>query len=252
MVRSTADARDYEGGDLEALSDMPNYTAALLKPMRPYLRGRVIEVGAGVGNIARHYVDGVQHLLLVEPAERLHQALAARFEGQAKVVTSATFLRDTSPALLSEPFDAAIMVNVLEHIHDDLEVLEGLYTLLRPGGALLLFVPAHPWLYGTLDALVHHARRYTRRELEGRVEQAGFSVDRLEYFDVLGMIPWFFAGKVFRRRQFDQAAAEMYDRLGVRITRFFERRFVAPFGKNLLCVAHKPTSTSNPISRESS
>jgi SAM-dependent methyltransferase len=131
------------------------------------------------------------------------------------------------------------MVNVLEHIDDDLEILQHLHTLLRPGGRVLIFVPALPWLYGSLDALVHHVRRYTRTELRERMQEAGFTIDTLTYFDVLGTLPWFFAGRVFRRQQFDQAGAELYDRFGVPVTRFFERRLSPPFGKSLLCVAHK-------------
>ena len=242
MVQSTIAERHYEGGDLEALSDMPNYTKAILKPIRPYLRGRVIEVGAGIGNVANHYLDDAQHVLLVEPAENLYPTLVERFRGQSKVTTSCTLLHETDPALVSEPFDAAIVVNVLEHIENDRELLEQLHTLVRPGGMLLIFVPALPWLYGTLDSLVHHFRRYTHDGLRERVEEAGLSVDTLQYFDLLGIIPWFLAGKVFRRQQFDQSGAKAYDRFGVPFTRFFERQLSPPFGKSLLCMARKSLS----------
>ena len=141
---ASVDVSHYDGGDLEALSDMPNYTNALLKPMRSHLQGRVIEIGAGIGNISRYYIEGVDNALLVEPAANLHKLLSERFDGHTKATTTCARLEDVEPGLLTPPFDAAIMINVLEHIPDDQGTIERLYTLLKPGGALLLFVP-WPW-----------------------------------------------------------------------------------------------------------
>jgi hypothetical protein len=109
--------------------------------------------------------------------------------------------------------------------------------ILRDKGKLLLFVPALPWLYGSLDRKVGHQRRYTLRSLREVVEGAGFSVEFIRYFDMVGVLPWFIAGRVSRMATFSDRAARLYDRLVVPTARAMERRLRPPIGKNLLCVA---------------
>ena len=122
-TNATPDVGHYDGQDLEALADMPNYTTALLEPMGAHLQGRVIEVGAGIGNVSKYYMDRVQSALLVEPASNLHEQLQERFSDNAHVQTTCAALEDVDADLLADPFDAAIMVNVLEHIPDDLATI---------------------------------------------------------------------------------------------------------------------------------
>ena len=74
------------------------------------------------------------------------------------------------------------MFDVLEHIDDDVRTLESLREVLDPGGVLCLTVPAHPFLFGEMDRLAQHRRRYRRRELREKLEAAGFHVRRLTHF----------------------------------------------------------------------
>jgi len=115
MPAATPDPSHYEGQDLEALGDLPHYTGWILEHFDPYLRGRVIEVGAGIGNVSARYVDRSRHALLVEPARNLHERLAERLGQRTNVTTTCALLHDLDPKLTALPFDAAIMVNVLEH-----------------------------------------------------------------------------------------------------------------------------------------
>ncbi len=232
-------ADHYDGQDLEALAEMPRYTDWIVDFFRPYLRGRIIEVGAGIGNVTARYADAADELLLVEPADNLFPRLLDRFAGDSRVQGSNAVLERVEPALLERPFDAAIMVNVLEHIDDDAATITRLGEVLTDDGHLLIFVPALPWLFGSLDELVHHFRRYTRKSLAGLLESRGFDVIDMRYFDVLGMAPWFVAGRVFRRDKFDEGGAKLYDRFGVPLTAFVERLIVPPLGKSLICVAQK-------------
>ncbi len=237
---ATPDASHYDGQDLEALSDLPRYNQWILDHFSAHLRGRVIEVGAGIGNVSVRYVGQCASALLVEPAKNLHEKLVARTSSFPQVETACALLSEVDPALTAQPFDAAMMVNVLEHIDDDAAVLRNLFALLSPGGTLLLFVPALPALYGSLDALVHHCRRYTKSSLENVIKNAGFEVDSCRYFDALGMLPWLVAGKVLKQKAFDARGAKLYDRFGVPVTRAVERRLAPPLGKSLIAIARKP------------
>ena len=235
----------YAGQDLEALADLPRYTGWILEQFQQVLRGRVIEVGAGIGNVALRYLDQVDSALLVEPAGNLCEKLRLRVANRPKVTVVEALLHDVPAQLTAQPFDAAVMVNVLEHIEDDAAIIARLFELLKPGGALCIFVPAVPQLYGSLDEIVDHVRRYTRAELDGKLRAAGFEVKRLDYLDTLGIVPWFVAGRVFKRKQYDELGAKAYDRVGVPVTRALEAVLSrvlprTPIGKSLVAVAVKP------------
>ncbi len=231
-----SDARYYEGQDLEALATLPAYQEWILEKFRPYLRGKVIEIGAGSGNISARYADAVEELFLVEPAKNLEAMLKQRFETRPHVRVLCDVVENL-PAAHGAPFDSALMVNVLEHVGDDAAMLSSIRGILRPKGALLVFVPACPWLYGTLDEEVGHARRYTLRGLKRLVQGSGFAVETIRYFDLLGVLPWFFLGRVRRMREFSPRWARLYDRLVVPIARAIEKYFKPPLGKNLICIA---------------
>jgi SAM-dependent methyltransferase len=236
-------AEAYEGQDLEALADIPNYQRWILHKFPVSPRGRVLEIGAGIGNLARHYVDRVDETVLLEPALNLRGRLEKAFRGRSNVHVVSALLEEVSGRAVDgvnfEPatFDTILLIDVLEHVDDDRAMLGRVHSLLRPGGSLLLFVPALPWLYGSLDALVQHKRRYTREGLRTVVASANLEVRFLRYFDVLGVLPWFLAGRVVKRKQFDELAAKLYDRTAVPVGVHLERYFAPPFGKNLICVA---------------
>jgi SAM-dependent methyltransferase len=236
----------YEGQDLEALADLPHYTGWILRGFAQHLRGRTLEVGAGTGNFSARYVDAVDEAVLLEPARNLYPTLRARFWGKPHVQVVSGLLEEwitRSPARGGpgeRPFDAAVMVNVLEHIGDDHGTLQHLGELLRPGGKLLIFVPALAWLYGSLDALVHHYRRYSRSTLAQAVGRAGLEILSLRYFDLAGVLPWFITGRLLRQRKFSARAARLYDRLIVPLESRLERWLPLPLGKNLMCVAQRP------------
>ena len=178
----------YEGRDLEALSDMPRYYQWITAHFSPYLRGDVVEIGAGIGTISKMLLPAVASLDLVEPSANLVGRLNDTFNAEPRIRIFGASLTDYVRGQPTDSRDAVIMVNVLEHIEDDIDALRSIVSLLRPGGHLLLFVPAMPFLYSDLDRLLGHYRRYTRPRLKGVLSETEFDVVRIRYFDLLGMI----------------------------------------------------------------
>lgn len=237
-MAQTADASHYDGHDLEALADMPRYNAWIDSQFAPWLHGRVLEVGAGIGNFSATWLPRATQAVLVEPAANLAPRLTERFASDRRVRVANTLLADL-PAELRQPFDAAVMVNVLEHIADDVGVLRDLHGLLRTGGAVCVFVPALPALFGSLDEVFDHVRRYRKAELADRIREAGFSVAHIGYMDSLGAIPWLVAGRVLRQRKLDGRATVVYDRAVVPVLRAVEAVVAPPAGKSLWAVGIK-------------
>ena len=140
------------------------------------------------------------------------------------------------PDRFQQRFDTIVAFNVLEHIEDDVGMLKTAATLLRPGGSVVLFVPSLPILYGTNDALVNHYRRYTKSTLGTALRSAGLAMERLEYFDLFGIVPWFIAGRVLRRSP-SHSGIDTYDRVVTPVSRALDRVLGPPLGKSLIAVA---------------
>jgi SAM-dependent methyltransferase len=107
-------------------------------------------------------------------------------------VAKARDVGEAMVASLSEPlpfpdasFDLAVSLDVLEHIDDDRSVLRELRRVIRPGGRLLVTVPAYPWLWSSHDEVNHHRRRYTRRALLTVAAEAGWTPLRSTHFTSL-------------------------------------------------------------------
>ena len=243
------EGREYEASSLEVGGGLPRYHDWLMSFFQPHLRGRVLEVGAGLGTVSARYVSGVDQAILIEPAVNLHAKLAARFATYSNVRTTCGFLDDVvgkdvdGCSIEPKSFDAAILVNVLEHIPDDAATAKLLFSLVKPGGALMIFVPALPILYGELDRTVGHHRRYTRASLTRVVEDAGFASEKMHYFDLLGTLPWFVTGRVLKRSKVGDGSAKAYDRFVVPACRFVDRLTGPRLGKNIVCVARRPAAS---------
>ena len=144
---------------------------------------RILEIGCGTGGnlplLARHgTVSAVE-------TDDFARDLATTRSG---IAVQAGALPDRLPAH-GAPFDLVCLFDVLEHVADDAAALRALAPLLAPGGRLLLTVPAHRWLWGVHDERLHHRRRYARGELRARLEEAGFAMDRLGFFNAALLLP---------------------------------------------------------------
>ena len=94
--------------------------------------------------------------------------------------------------------DILVMLNVLEHIDDDIKALINAYSLLKPGGILIIEVPAGKFLYDSYDAQLHHYRRYSAFELKSKLESAGFIVTRKSHLGFF-LFPMFAVVKLINK-----------------------------------------------------
>jgi SAM-dependent methyltransferase len=229
----------YASETLEASEHLTRYNRWVVTALSDDIRGRTLEVGAGIGTMSVHLRPMASELVLVEPAENLCESLTERFAGDDGVKVCGGLLQElvlTRTDLFDPGFDTIISFNVLEHVVDDVGLLRTQAGLLRPGARICVFVPSGPALYGTLDAQVDHVRRYTRATLDAALREAGLRPERIRYFDLLGTIPWFIVGRVLKRTT-TGAGAAWYDRLVIPICRAVDRLVGPPRGKNLVAVA---------------
>lgn len=222
---------------LERLAAASNYNRWLFDRVSPWVGDRVLEIGAGVGNLSVFVVDRERVVLSDVDAYYLER-LRERFARRPNVAVTALRLPAVDAGLAAERFDTVICLNVLEHVEDDRGSLAAMRQLLQPRGRLVLLVPALPWLYGTLDEALGHFRRYSPAELVAKSREAGFRVRHLEYFNLAGIPGWWFAGRVLGRRLIPAAALTSYDAL----VPLFRLETLLPWrvGQSLIAVGEVP------------
>jgi SAM-dependent methyltransferase len=236
---SRATALEYPGDELAAMAEARNYYEWILERWRPHLGGTVLELGAGIGTFSSRLArERLDRLILVEPVPQFAAHLRLRFAGERHVDVREGLLEDCLPALAGR-VDGIVAVNVMEHIADDRQTFRTCARLLRPGGRLLVYVPALRWLWGPMDEHFGHVRRYGKKDLEKVLAGAGFESLDVRFTNLLGGVSWFIANRVLRRRTLTPRMVRLSDRTVIPLTAWLERVVRPPLGQSLVAVAAK-------------
>jgi SAM-dependent methyltransferase len=226
------------------LHEASNYHAWVFDWLSPYIAGRVLDIGGGTGNHLRHVES--RELVCVDIDASVVSELRLGFAERA----GWSFVHGdiTRPELVEElgrgRFDTVLSSNVFEHIADDAAAFRHAGELLAPGGLLVLLLPAHQRLFGSMDRLAGHERRYDRALVERRFGDAGLAPEVLRYTNLLGAAAWYLNGRWSHRdlssRSINQQIG-LFDRWLVPLARRLERGRRLPCGQSLLAVARKPS-----------
>jgi SAM-dependent methyltransferase len=222
---------------LDRLASAPRYNQWMFDRLRPWLGDRVLEVGSGIGNLSAFLMDR-PHVVLTDTEPYYLERLRGQYGSRPNVEVTRLYLPTVDGPLAQQRFDSIICLNVLEHVEDDRRSLDVMRSLLRPGGRLLLLVPALRWIYGALDTALGHYRRYTPAELREKYAAANLSMRHLEYFNLAGILGWWFTGRVLRRRLIPAGSLALYDAL-VPLFRL-ERLLPWRVGQSLIAIGERP------------
>lgn len=222
---------------LQRMKKLHRYNQWIFSKFQPYLGRRVLEIGSGIGNITKFLLD--RDLIIATDVEPKYLTLLKNTFGKYKKfrIEQLDISGPEVKRYRSYHIDSVICFNVLEHIEQDEKSLKKIFELLEPGGRLLLLVPSHPWLYGSLDEHLGHQRRYGKKELRNKLETAGFRVIFLEHFNRIGILGWFLDSRILRRKRLPLFQLRIYN-LFVPLFKL-EKFFPFPFGTSLIVVAEK-------------
>jgi SAM-dependent methyltransferase len=232
---------EYPSHELAAMAEARNYYHWILGQCRTRLGRVVLEHGAGIGTFSAFLAaEPIERLLALEPATNLIATLRSRLAPWGdKVEVVKSSLEECVSLVRGCGVDTIISINVLEHIPDDVATLRAMWEVLSEGGHVILFVPALPWLYGSLDRAFGHVRRYRRRELYDKISAAGFTIVMGRFMNFPGIASWLVTGRVLRRPTLDPLAVKAYDRYVIPIIAKLESLQAPPVGQNLLVIGQK-------------
>ena len=231
--------KDSGARTLHALSAAPRFNAWMADTIRPYVGQRVMELGAGIGNLTRALIRGRARYCATDISAEHLTRLASRLTHRVNLEThfcDLTRSGDFAPFLGS--MDTVICLNVLEHVEDDHAGLANLFSALESGGHALVLVPEGQSVFGTIDEALGHFRRYSEEELKGKMERAGFVVERILRFNRVSRPAWFVSGRILKRTSLEWNQMRLYDRL-VWLWRRIDK-FLPWKPTSIIAIARKP------------
>lgn len=229
----------YPGGELELFRLARNWKRYWSGVVRPLVRGRVADVGAGLGeNVPLLSNEAVAEWLCLEPDADLASRIRARIDS-GELPPKVRVVVETLGGLPGEDrFDTILYLDVLEHIEDDRAELERAAARLAPGGRLVVLAPAHSWLFSEFDAAIGHYRRYERRTLAG-VAPAALKAESIRYLDSLGLLLSLGNRWLTRQRLPTERQILFWDRTVVPVSRLVDRILGGQAGKSVLGIWRK-------------
>ena len=224
--------------DLRQMAKAENYRRWQFEMVAPHIHGRVLEVGGGIGNFTPELAGAAESVISIEPNEYCFKQLREKTRALTNVsVHQATVESLDEKVPLARGLDTVVLMNVLEHIQDDRAVLELLKQRLKPGGKIVVLVPACQWAFGSTDARLGHYRRYSKPYTRQLVAKIGMQLTAMRYYNFIGIWGWWWNAKFAKRESQSDAQIRLFDKVFVPVISRVEKFMPPPVGQSLLFVA---------------
>ncbi len=149
---------------LDVISEADNFNRWMYNTIKPHCSGNILEVGSGIGNISQFFLADNQEISLSDLSTDYFRILENKFSSYPNLKSLFTLdfaekeLETKYPQLIGK-FDTVFALNVLEHVPDHEQAIRNCYKLLKPGGKLVILVPAFQSLFNQFDVALEHQRR---------------------------------------------------------------------------------------------
>jgi 2-polyprenyl-3-methyl-5-hydroxy-6-metoxy-1,4-benzoquinol methylase len=204
---------DFEGEEnLRAIAEADKFNEWMYQQVVPHCMGKILEIGSGIGNISYFFDRDEMDIDLSDIREQYRSYLKKSFEKRA--VLDMDIVADGFIDLHGDKlgtYDAVFALNVVEHIKDDKLAIENMIKLLKPGGKIIILVPAYQWLYNGFDVALEHFKRYTKSRLLGIFPTRGVKLIRSWYFNFAGIFGWFLVGSVMKKKLIPESNMKLYN-----------------------------------------
>jgi SAM-dependent methyltransferase len=241
--------KDIDEVGLETLAVIENanqFNNWMYDTIKPYLKGRVIEIGSGTGNISLFVLRDNFEVTLTDIRENYRTILKAKFK-DFNNLSKVTDIDIASPNFDDDykdyvgQFDSLFCLNVIEHIKDDTLAMQNCSKLLKSDGHLIILVPAYQALYNEFDRQLEHYRRYRLSSLV-RIFPSQLWVIHKQHFNFVGIFGWFISGKILGKKSIPSGQMKLYDKL-VSLFRIIDASLLHKIGLSVIVVGRKMNGT---------
>lgn len=228
----------YKGiSALEILEEAKNYNKWIVEQFLHHIKTPLLEVGSGTGNISAFFSQK-KNVTISDIDKGLVENLKKKFSKQTSFIIKKIDISGPIAKDEINKYQSIIGINVLEHIQDDRKALSNIHRMLKKNGKILLLVPAKKIAYTRLDKSIGHFRRYEKNELKEKLEDAGFSIERLYFFNFVGLFSWTIRDKIERGHHMKPYQVALFDKI-VPLLKKVEN-IIKPFvGISLIAIAKK-------------
>ena len=226
----------YVGNELDVFAHAVNWKRYFGRLLAPYVRGEVLEVGAGIGGTTRVLcTPRADRWVCLEPDPELAERLRMTAIEQPFAVPVEVEIGTVASLTDDRRFDSIFYIDVLEHIEADRAELCAAAEHLKPGGALIVLCPAHPMLYTEFDRAIGHYRRYTKAMYRA-IEPQGLRRERLIYLDSAGLLLSLGNRLLLRSGSPNVKQVKLWDRVFVPVSRVIDPLLGRTVGKSIVGV----------------
>lgn len=218
---------------LDVISGADNFNKWMYSTVDKNTIGEILEIGSGIGNISSFFVDNDRHISVSDMRVEYCNVLREKFTGKNnfKNVYQIDIIDpdfDKKHSNLFGQFNSVFALNIIEHVEKDDLAIKNCLKLLKPGGQLLILVPAFMGLFNSFDIELGHYRRYTKRSLEKMFIENKLSINYSRYFNSAGILGWWVSGYILKNRNIPSGQMKLYNRLVwlFKIIDLFTNRFV--------------------------
>lgn len=234
----------YPGDELQIFSHAVRWKSYWSSRLRKYVKGDVLDVGAGQGNNLEFLLDAPCHSwTALEPDAALLQKTIAR--GAISQDPRLKWVTGTTADLLAQSplpqYDSIIYIDVLEHIEDDEPEFQRAARLLRPGGHLIVLSPAFQFLYSPFDKAIGHFRRYERPSLS-RLSAPGLTQEKLFFLDSAGFMLSAANRMLLRQSMPTEKQIKFWDTWVIPVSRIIDPVLARGFGRSIIGIWKKAAS----------
>lgn len=210
---------DQEGqSTLQAIAAAPRFNKWMYEVTSRNLKGSILEIGSGIGNISEFYLKDNRPLTLSDIRTNYCQYLQMELGHlpTCKGIISLDLVHKDFDTVYEEylgSFDGVFALNVVEHIENDHLAIDNCKKLLKKGGRLVILVPAYMWLYNDFDRSLEHYRRYTEGGVKKIFEKCNLKVERRQYFNAAAIAGWWFSGNILKNKIIPNNQMKLYNSL---------------------------------------
>jgi len=203
---------------LDAISDADKFNDWMYNTIKPFSKGKILEIGSGIGNISNSFIEDDKSIMLSDIREGYCARLEKKFLNkksflgtQVMNLTDPNFETEFKDQL--ETFDTVFALNVVEHIYDDSLAIKNAKKLLKKGGHLIILVPSYNSLMNGFDKELGHYRRYNKKSLSLLFKENQFEIIHSQYFNFMGIFGWYVSGNILKNDTIPKGQMNLYNTL---------------------------------------